>query len=147
MSRRALLLLLVAACDAFSDATIDAPLIDAPVAFPESPAQCGGGTAVDAEGVLFDSQNNSYAFTGATVGIETNPVRIEITAATGAKITLFVDTSPREYNDVFAQFRLGTEISATQRGRVIIDESTAECVAGRFEVALRGRVAGSFRTQ
>lgn len=139
-------LLLLTACDAFSDATFDAPLVDAPVAFPETPAQCGGGPGVHAQGVLFDTQNNSYAFNGAMVVIETNPVRIEIVAATTAKITLFVDTGAREYNDVFAQFRLGTEISAIQRGRVIIDESTGDCVAGRFEVAMRGRVAGSFRT-
>lgn len=147
MSRRAsLVLLTLAACDETGAAKVDAPLPDAPVAFPETPARCGGGPGVDAQGVLFDSQNNSYSFSGATVAVETNPVRIEIVAATTAKITLFVDTAAREYNDVFAQFRLGTEISATQRARVIIDHSDTDCVAGRFEVALRGRVVGSFRT-
>lgn len=148
MTRRAsVLLLLLAACDAKGNASIDASPPDAPVAFPETPAQCGGGAAVDAQGVLFDSQSNAYSFNAATISVETNPVRIELLAPTTAKITLFVDIAAREYNDVFAQFRLGTEISATQRARVIIDESTADCVAGRFEVAQRGRVVGSFRTQ
>jgi hypothetical protein len=135
--------LLVVACRASS---MDVPMLDAAVALPVEAAQCGGGAFVSAQGVLYDAEYNAFAFDAATVTATTNPARIEIASAT-ARITFHVDTAVGDYPDVFAQIRLGGEVSATQIAHVIIDESDGDCVAGRFEVALKGRVVGSFRTR